>query len=100
MVDVAMTYGILAIGLLLLLGLFTRAGLRGRSGVSVVGGDDAAVLGQRGRCPRSTSMSKCSPCSRWPPPQVGRWGGLDFFLAQLISGRRRSTKGKTDVSES
>jgi len=30
--------------------------------------------------------------------EVGRWGGLDFFLPRLISGK--SSKGKTDVSQS
>lgn len=98
-VDATMTYGILAIGLLLLLGLFTR--------VACVAGAVfllSVVMMQpfwvSEALPTFNQYVEMLALLTLATTQVGRWAGLDFFLAQFVSRPCCSSKGKTDVSES
>lgn len=93
-VDTTMTYGILAIGLLLLLGLFTR--------VTCVAGAVfllSVVMMQpfwvSEALPTFNQYVEMLALLTLATTQVGRWAGLDYFLCQCCS-----SKGKTDVSES
>ena len=93
-VDTSMTYGILAIGLLLLLGLFTR--------VACVAGALfllSVVMMQpfwvSEALPTFNQYVERLALLTLATTQVGRWAGLDYFLCQCCS-----SKGKTDVSES
>lgn len=94
-VDVAMTYGILAIGGLLLLGLFTRlACVAGALFLASV------VMMQpfwvSDAVPTYNQWVEMFALLTLATTPVGRWAGLDFFLANLFWGSS-STKGKTDV---
>ncbi len=98
-VDTTMTYGILAIGLLLLLGLFTR--------VACVAGAVfllSVVMMQpfwvSEALPTFNQYVEMLALLTLATTQVGRWAGLDFFLAQFVSRTCCTSKGKTDVSES
>ena len=99
LVDGTMTYVILGTGLLLLLGLFTR--------VACVAGAIfllSVVMMQpfwvSGAAPTYNQYVEMFALLALATTQVGRWAGLDFFLANLISRPCCSVKGKTDVSES
>jgi uncharacterized membrane protein YphA (DoxX/SURF4 family) len=98
-VDGTMTYTILAIGLLLLLGLFTRAACSAGAVflLSVVMMQPFWVAGSAPTFKEYVEMFALLTLATTP---VGRWAGLDFFLVNLISRPCCSTKGKTDVSES
>jgi uncharacterized membrane protein YphA (DoxX/SURF4 family) len=98
-VDVTMTYGILAIGLLLLLGLFTRVACVAGAVflLSVVMMQPFWVSEALPTFNQYVEMLALLTLATTP---VGRWAGLDFFLAQIVSRPCCSSKGKTDVSES
>jgi len=97
-VDRTMTYGILAIGLLLLLGLFTRlACVAGALFLlSVVMMQPFWVSDAAPTFKESVELFALLALAT---TDVGRWAGLDFFVARLIS-RPDRLKGTTDVSES
>ena len=97
-VDDVMTYAILGIGVLLLLGLFTRlACLAGALFLlSVVMMQPFWVSETQ---PTFNQYVEMFALLTLATTRVGRWGGLDFFLAKLIWGSS-STKGKIDVSKS
>jgi uncharacterized membrane protein YphA (DoxX/SURF4 family) len=94
-IDGVMTYGILGIGLLLLVGLFTRlACLAGALFLlSVVMMQPFWVSETMPTYNQWVEMFALLTLATTP---VGRWAGLDFFLAHLFWGSS-STKGKTDV---
>ncbi len=94
-VDTMMTYGILLIGLLLILGLFTRtAALAGAAFLlSVVMTQPFWVSETQ---PTFNQFVEMFALLTLATTQVGRWAGLDFFLAHWISG----SKGKSDVPQS
>jgi uncharacterized membrane protein YphA (DoxX/SURF4 family) len=98
-VDTVMTYGILGIGALLLLGLFTRtACLAGAVFLlSVVMTQPFWVSAAQPTFNQFVEMFALLTLST---TRVGRWGGLDFFVHTLIFGRARATKGQSHVSES
>lgn len=98
LVDGVMTYAILGIGLLLLVGLFTRlACLAGALFLfSVVMMQPFWVSETQ---PTFNQYVEMFALLALATTGVGRWGGLDFFLANLFRGSS-STKGKTDVSKS
>ena len=98
-VDDVMKYAILAIGLLLIVGLFTRlACLAGAAFLLSV------VLMQpfwvSDTMPTFNQYVEMFALLTLATTEVGRWGGLDFFLPRLITGKCCSSKGKTDVSQS
>lgn len=97
-VDAVMTYVILAVGLLLLLGLFTRtACVTGAVFLASV------VMMQpfwiSDAVPTFNQYVEMFALLTLATTHVGRWAGLDFFLAQLIHGSS-STKGKSDAPQS
>ncbi|MBI3839812.1 MAG: hypothetical protein HY288_17965 [Planctomycetia bacterium] len=99
LVDDVMTYVILGIGLLLLLGLFTRlACLTGAVFLLSV------VLMQpfwvSEALPTYNQFVEMFALLALATTVVGRWGGLDYFLHNLVTGSSRSMKGQTDVSKS
>jgi uncharacterized membrane protein YphA (DoxX/SURF4 family) len=98
-VDDVMTYVILGVGLLLLLGLFTR--LACLSGalflLSVVMMQPFWVSAAMPTFNQSVEMLALLTLATTP---VGRWGGLDFFIHSLISGSCCTTKGKSDAPQS
>lgn len=98
-VDATMTYGILAIGVCLMLGLFTRVACVAGAMflLSVVMMQPFWVSETQPTFNQYVEMLALLTLATTP---VGRWAGLDYFLAQLVSRSFRSTKGKTDVSES
>ncbi len=98
-VDVTMTYGILAIGLLLLLGLFTRTACVAGAAflLSVVMMQPFWVSEALPTFNQYVEMLALLTLATTP---VGRWAGLDFFLTPFVSRICCSSKGKTDVSES
>jgi uncharacterized membrane protein YphA (DoxX/SURF4 family) len=96
-VDGTMTWLILTVGLLLLLGLFTP--------VACIAGALfllSVVMMQpfwvEGAAPTFNQYVEMFALVALATTQVGRWAGLDFFLAQWFS--RRSMKGTSDVSQS
>jgi uncharacterized membrane protein YphA (DoxX/SURF4 family) len=98
-VDRLMTYGILGIGVLLLLGLFTRtACLAGAAFLlSVVLTQPFWVSDAQ---PTFNQLVEMFALLALATTEVGRWAGLDFFVHQLILGRAGATKGSSDVSQS
>ncbi len=98
-VDMVMTYVILAIGVLLLLGLFSRtACLAGAAFLlSVVMTQPFWVSDAQ---PTFNQLVEMFALLALATTHVGRWGGLDFFVHHLIFGRADATKGTTDVSDS
>ncbi len=99
LVDTVMTCVILAIGLLLLVGLLTRtACLAGAAFLlSVVMTQPFWVSESQPTFNQNIEMFALLMLAT---THVGRWGGLDFFVHNLIFGHRGATKGKTDESES
>lgn len=99
LVDGVMTYAILGIGLLLLLGLFTRlACLAGAAFLlSVVMMQPFWVSDA---LPTYNQYVEMFALLALATTAVGRWGGLDFFLHSLFAGSSSATKGQTDVSYS
>lgn len=99
LLDAVMTYAILGIGVLLLLGLFTRtACLAGAMFLlSVVMTQPFWVSESQ---PTFNQFVEMLALVTLATTHVGRWSGLDFFAHNLIFGRRPATKGKTDESES
>ncbi len=94
-VDRTTTYVILGVGLLLLVGLFTRlACLAGAAFLlSVVAMQPFWVAGAAPTFKETIEMVALVMLATTP---VGRWAGLDFFLAYLFA----SKKGNRDVSQS
>ncbi len=95
-VDGVMKYAITGIGLLLIVGLFTRlAALAGAAFLLSV------VLTQpfwvSEAAPTFNQFVEMFALLTLATTQVGRWAGLDHFLP---GGRTGDTKGKTDVSQS
>lgn len=99
LVDDVMTYVILGIGLLLLVGLLTRlACLAGAVFlVSVVLMQPFWISDALPTYNQFVEMFALLALATTP---VGRWGGLDYFLHNLLTGSSRSMKGQTDVSQS
>ncbi len=97
-VDSVMTYGILAIGALLLVGLFTRAAcLAGAAFLfSVVMMQPFWVSDA---LPTYNQFVEMFALLALATTAVGRWCGLDFFVHQLVVGKNES-KGRSDVLES
>ncbi len=95
-VDRTTTYVILGVGLLLLVGLFTRlASLAGAAFLlSVVAMQPFWVAEAAPTFKESVEMVALLMLATTP---VGRWAGLDFFLAYLFAS---SKKGNGDVSQS
>ncbi len=99
LVDDTMTYVILGVGLLLILGLFTRL-------ACVVGALFlfSVVMMQPfwidDTHPTFNQYVEMFALLALATTTVGRWAGLDLFVHYLISGSRSATKGKTDVSAS
>jgi hypothetical protein len=98
-IDRLMTYGILGIGVLLLLGLFTRtACLAGAAFLfSVVLTQPFWVSDAQ---PTFNQFVEMFALLALATTEVGRWAGLDYFVHQLILGRADATKGSSDVSQS
>lgn len=98
-VDTMMTYVILVIGLLLLVGLFTRtACLAGAVFLlSVVMTQPFWVSESQPTFNQNVEMFALLMLAT---THVGRWAGLDFFVHNLILGRQAATKGKIDEPES
>lgn len=98
-VDHTMTYVILGVGLLLLLGLFTRL-------ACVIGAIFllSVVMMQPfwlpDAVPTYNQYLEMLALLTLATVPVGRWCGLDFFVQSLITGSSNSTKGKSDVLES
>src|SRR5262249_49938284 len=99
LVDDVMTYVILGIGLLLLVGLFTRlACLAGAAFLlSVVMMQPFWVSDA---LPTYNQYVEMFALLALATTAVGRWGGLDFFLHSLITGKSSETKGQSDVPQS
>jgi uncharacterized membrane protein YphA (DoxX/SURF4 family) len=99
LVDLVMTYVILAIGLLLLLGLFTRTACAAGAVflLSVVMTQPFWVSESQ---PTFNQFVEMFALAALATTQVGRWGGLDFFVHNLILGRAGATKGQSHASES
>jgi uncharacterized membrane protein YphA (DoxX/SURF4 family) len=97
LVDDTMTYVILGIGLLLIVGLFTRlACLAGAAFLlSVVLMQPFWVSDALPTFNQYVEMFALLTLATTP---VGRWAGLDFFVGNLIWGS--TSKGKIDVSKS
>jgi uncharacterized membrane protein YphA (DoxX/SURF4 family) len=99
LIDDAMTYAIVAIGLCLLLGLLTPVACVAGAVflLSVVMMQPFWVSETQ---PTFNQYVEMFALLTLATTKVGRWGGLDFFLASLIRGSYCSTKGKCDASES
>lgn len=97
-VDAVMTYVILAVGALLLLGLFTRS-------ACVVGAAFlfSVVMMQpfwvSETAPTFNQYVEMFALLTLATTEVGRWAGLDYFVAKFL-GSNRSAKGPSDVSAS
>jgi uncharacterized membrane protein YphA (DoxX/SURF4 family) len=97
LVDDVMTYAILGIGLLLLVGLFTRlACLAGAAFLFSVVMMQPFWVSET--APTFNQWVEMFALITLATTQVGRWAGLDFFLAQLFD--RSSSKGKSDAPTS
>jgi uncharacterized membrane protein YphA (DoxX/SURF4 family) len=94
LVDMVMTYVILAIGLLLLLGLFTRtACLAGAVFLlSVVMTQPFWVSESQ---PTFNQFVEMFALLMLGTTHVGRWAGLDFFVHNLIAGRENAPASDT-----
>lgn len=99
LVDTVMTYVILGIGLLLLLGLLTRAACIAGAAflLSVVMTQPFWVSETQ---PTFNQYVEMFALLTLATTRVGRWGGLDFFVHNAIFGRQAATKGKFDESQS
>lgn len=99
LVDLVMTYVILGIGVLLLLGLFTRTACVAGAVflLSVVMTQPFWVSEAQ---PTFNQFVEMFALVTLATTHVGRWGGLDFFVHHLIFGRAGETKGQSNVSES
>ncbi len=98
-VDGIMTYFILVVGGLLLVGLFTRlASLAGAAFLlSVVMMQPFWVSDALPTYNQYVEMVALLVLATTP---VGRWAGLDFFVHRLVGRSNRPTKGSSDVFES
>jgi len=94
-IDRTMTYAILGIGTLLLLGLFTRTACAAGALflLSVVMTQPFWVTDAQ---PTFNQFVEMFALLALATTEVGRWGGLDYFVHSWFSGR----KGTSDVSES
>jgi uncharacterized membrane protein YphA (DoxX/SURF4 family) len=98
-VDAVMTYAILLIGALLLLGLLTRtACLAGAFFLLSVVSMQPFWVSEA--LPTYNQFVEMFALLMLATTQVGRWGGLDFFVHNLVFGREPATKGTSDVSDS
>jgi uncharacterized membrane protein YphA (DoxX/SURF4 family) len=99
LVDLVMTYFILAVGALLLVGLFTRTACVAGAVflLSVVMTQPFWVSEAQ---PTFNQFVEMFALVTLATTHVGRWGGLDFFVHTLIFGRASATKGANHVSES
>ena len=89
-----MTYVILGIGLLLLVGLFTRlACVAGAAFLLSVVMMQPFWVSET--APTFNQYVEMFALLTLATTRVGRWAGLDFFLAQLFD--RSSSKGKNDA---
>jgi len=98
-VDDLMTYVIMAVGALLLLGLFTRTACVAGAAflLSVVSMQPFWVSEA---LPTYNQLVEMFALLTLATTHVGRWGGLDFFVHHFIFGRTAATKGKSDAFES
>ncbi|MEX0978562.1 MAG: hypothetical protein WDZ48_06910, partial [Pirellulales bacterium] len=97
--DTVMTYVILAIGALLLLGLLTRtACIAGALFLLSVVSMQPFWVSEA--IPTYNQLVEMFALLMLATTHVGRWGGLDFFVHHLVFGREPATKGTSDVSES
>jgi uncharacterized membrane protein YphA (DoxX/SURF4 family) len=98
LVDTVMKYVVLAIGVLLLLGLFTRtASLAGA--VFLLSVVMTQPFWASESQPTFNQYVEMFALLTLATTHVGRWGGLDFFVHRLIWARQ-DAKGKTDESQS
>jgi uncharacterized membrane protein YphA (DoxX/SURF4 family) len=99
LVDGVMTYMILAVGALLLLGLFTRvACLTGA--VFLLSVVMMQPFWASDALPTYNQYIEMVALLALATTSVGRWAGLDFFVHRLVAGSNRPTKGPTDAFES
>ncbi len=98
-VDDMMTYVIMGVGGLLLLGLFTRtACLAGAAFLMSVVSMQPFWVSEA--LPTYNQLVEMFALLALATTHVGRWGGLDFFVHYFIFGRTAATKGNSDVSQS
>ena len=96
-VDHLMSATILGVGLLLLVGLFTRSAcLVGAAFLLSVVSMQPFWLSDA--APTYNQWVELVALLMLSTTAVGRWGGLDYFIHNLLSGSPRSMKGQTDVS--
>ncbi len=99
LVDGVMTYFILAVGALLLVGLFTR--ITCLAGAAFL---FSVVMMQpfwaSDALPTYNQYVEMFALLTLATTAVGRWAGLDFFVHKLLAGSNRKTKGQSDASES
>jgi len=98
-VDLVMTYGILTIGILLFLGLFTRlASIAGAAFLLSV------VLTQpfwvTETTPTFNQLVEMFALLTLATTNVGRWAGLDFFIHHLLLQPACAAKGSSNESKS
>ena len=98
-VDAIMTYAILGIGVLLILGLFTRLACFAGAAflLSVVMMQPFWVSET---APTFNQYVEMFALLTLATTHVGRWCGLDFFVHNLLAGANRQSKGTSDVSQS
>ena len=98
-VDATMTYVIMAVGALLLLGLFTRTAcvVGALFLMSVVSMQPFWVSEA---LPTYNQLVEMFALLTLATTHVGRWAGLDFFVHHFITGRTVATKGNSDAFES
>ncbi|MGD9723414.1 MAG: hypothetical protein AB7O59_18870 [Pirellulales bacterium] len=98
-VDGLMTYFILAVGVLLLLGLFTRLACVAGAVflLSVVMMQPFWVSDALPTYNQYVEMVALLVLATTP---VGRWAGLDWFLHRFVTGSPPSSKGESDVLKS
>ncbi len=98
-VDTVMTYVIMAVGALLLVGLFTRtASLVGALFLASVVSMQPFWVSEA--LPTYNQLVEMFALLVLATTHTGRWAGLDFFVHHLITGRPSATKGMSDASES
>jgi uncharacterized membrane protein YphA (DoxX/SURF4 family) len=96
-VDDVMTYGILTIGALLILGLFTRtACVAGALFLLSVVMMQPFWVSQT--APTFNQYVEMFALLALATTHVGRWAGLDYFIHNLLSPSASRTKGSSDVS--
>lgn len=99
LVDSVMTYAILGIGLLLLLGLFTRtACVAGALFLLSIVSMQPFWVSET--IPTYNQFVEMFALLMLATTHVGRWGGLDFFVHNLVLGRAQATKGNDDALDS